>query len=113
MLVFSVFNCTVFHGDYVISLQGSIKFPVLLYSCVCVSSLYKSTVLTDLDKNWYEASLGAGAEQGQVADALGRTAQQPWNPKKQKCPYLGIRCTDLDQSWCVDAYTMFKHHSKN
>ena len=34
--------------------------------------------------------------------------------KKSKCPHLGNRCTDFNQSWHVDAYTirMRKNHSK-
>ena len=44
---------------------------------------------TNFDETWYEASLGVGAEQGQVADALRRTTQQPWN-------LCGMTYLDLD-----------------
>ena len=48
----------------------------------CVSVCYTNPQFsTDFDETWYEASLGARAEQGQVANALGQTAQQPCNPK--------------------------------
>ena len=52
---------------------------------------------TDLDQNWYEASLRARAEQGQVANEI---TQWPRNPQLRKGPYLGNRWTDLDQNWC-------------
>ena len=61
-----------------------------LFVCMraCLSVCYTNPQFsTDFDKTWYEASLGAGAEQGQVANALGRTAQQLWNPKKMEVPY--------------------------
>ena len=59
-------------------------FTYLLFKaqfvCVraCISVCYTNLQFsTDLDQNWYEASLRAGAEQGQVADAFGRSAQHP------------------------------------
>ena len=68
--------------------------------CVCVFVLYTNPQFsTDLDQTWYGTSLEAGAEQGQVTDAPGRSAQQPWNPKKWMCPYLGNHWTDLDHNW--------------
>ena len=55
--------------------------------CACACILYINPQFsTDLDKTWYNASLGAGAEQGQVADAFGQTAQQPWIPQNTEVP---------------------------
>ena len=45
----------------------------------------------DFDQSCYEASLGAGAEQNQVADALVEVCNAERSRKTRKCPYLGNR----------------------
>ena len=70
-----------------------LNLSVCADACVraCVSVCYTNPqFLTDLDQNWYEASLGAGAKQGQVGFA-GRPPggmYQTLEPGKPKSTYM-------------------------
>ena len=55
---------------------SSICLSVSVCLFVCLFDYTNPQSLTDLDQSWYEASLGAGADQHKVADAFGQGAQR-------------------------------------